>query len=451
MRLDDSTCWEAHRARDARFDGKFFTAVASTGIFCRPVCPARTPLRSNCSFFPSAAAALSAGFRPCRRCRPETAPGAPAWNGTSALVTRALRLIDEGALDSASVGNLAERLGVGERQLRRLFREKLGVSPQQAGQARRVLLARRLLDETALPTADIAAAAGFGSVRRFREVVDVQSRRKAQAGGIRLQLAYRPPYDWEAMFSFLGQRMVAPVESIEGGRYRRTFRIGSTAGRLSARPLPEKNALETEIEIADLRLLPPIVARIRRLFDLDADPAAISQALERDPVLAPRVAARPGLRLPGAWDLFEMAVRATLEQQVTVKGAATLTSRLIPASGLFPTPEELLAMDLSGKGLTGARQRALHGLAEAFAADGIPADAPAEALRAALEQIPGIGPWTSHYIALRALGDPDAFPPKDLALPRIYGVSNAELLDAAEAWRPWRAYAAMYLWTPLPL
>ena len=366
-------------------------------------------------------------------------------------MTRALRLIDEGALDGSRVGNLAMRLGVGERQLRRLFRERLGVSPQQVAQARRVLLARRLLDETALPTADIAAAAGFGSPRRLRELVDVRRRRTVRAGNaLTITLAYRPPYDWQAMYDFLRHRLVAGVESIDGERYERKFRIGDAEGRLSVRPLAVKNALEAEISIGDLKLLPVVVARVRRLFDLDADPAAIGESLRRDPALEARVAARPGLRLPGAWDLFEMAVRATLEQQVTPKGAATLTSRLIPPSGFFPTPQELLAADITAIGLTGARQRALLGLAELFAAGEISADAPVDELRATLEKVPGIGPWTSHYIALRALGDPDAFPPKDLALRRVYGADDAELLRAAEAWRPWRSYAAMHLWTPLP-
>ncbi|MBI1358300.1 MAG: helix-turn-helix domain-containing protein [Acidobacteria bacterium] len=460
MKLDATICWEALKARDARFDGRFFTGVVSTGIFCRPVCPARTPLQRNCRFYPSAAAALSEGFRPCLRCRPETAPGSSPWNGTSAAARRALRLIEEGALDGGSVAGLAARVGLGERQLRRIFLDTFGATPVAVAQTRRVLLARKLLRETALPTADVSAAAGFGSLRRFREALGPLDRRKAGEGkAIRLRLAYRPPYDWPAMLDFFRVRAVAGVEEVSEDSYARTFRVGGVQGRLRLRPVAGEHSVEVEMALESLTALPRVVAGVRRLFDLDADPLAIADGLQSHPALAERLAARPGLRLPGAWDAFEMSVRATLEQQVTPKGAATLTSRLVALAGpatpdgerLFPTAEELLGVDLSGMGLTGARRRALAGLAEAFEAERIPLDGPVEAIREALEGVSGVGPWTSHYIALRACGDPDAFPPKDLGLRRVFGGSDAELLQAAEAWRPWRAYAAMHLWTPLPL
>ena len=328
--LDATSCYRAVAARDPRFDGKFFTAVVSTGIFCRPICPAKTPRNENCRFFPSAAAAMAAGFRPCLRCRPETSPGAPAWNGTSAVVTRALRLIEQGALDHSSLPALCDRLGVGERQLRRLFDQHLGASPSAVDGSRRLMLAKKLLTDTALPIGEIAYAAGYRSPRRFREAVRSAYGRapSAMRGGgadsdsIELHLGFRPPYDREAMLSFLAARAIPGVEEVRDGTYRRTVRLGEDVGRFEA----HIGDCELVARFSGLQAkgLPAAIARVRTLFDLSADPAAIGRGLSGDPVLAELNTRRPGLRVPGAWDGFELCVRAVLGQQVTVAGASTL-------------------------------------------------------------------------------------------------------------------------------
>ena len=341
MDMDDDACYRAIETRDRRFDGHLFVAVRTTGVYCRPFCPAPTPKRENVRFFPTAAAAQEAGFRPCLRCRPETSPELAVWHGSSNTVSRALRLIEAGALDEADVATLAERLGMGERQLRRLFQQHLGASPIAIAQTRRILLAKQLLHDTRLPMTEVAAAAGFGSLRRFNETFQQLFRRPPKAlrragvtaesvgasGAVAVKLAYRPPYDWEYILAFLRARAIPGIETVSEGRYARSIAIGAARGLLIVEPA-ESDCLKTTVRFPDLRNLPAIIARLRRVFDLAADPLAIGAHLSRDPRLASLVAQRPGLRVPGAWDGFELAVRAILGQQITVTAATRLAGRL---------------------------------------------------------------------------------------------------------------------------
>ncbi len=475
--LDRDACWRAHRTRDARFDGRFYTAVRSTGIYCRPICPARTPHREHCAYYASAAAAQAAGFRPCLRCRPELAPGVAGWRGTANTVSRALALIAAGAWgQDDDVDALAERVGVGGRQLRRLFARHVGAAPLKVAQAQRVLLAKRLVAETRLPLSDVAAAAGFGSLRRFNEVMRRTFHRPPGAlrraridapadGAITLTLPHTRPYDWSSLLAFLAARAVPGVEAVADGAYRRTVALGGATGTIEVRPAPGGGSLRATLRLSRITALAPAVERLRRLFDLDADSAAIDVHLALDPVLAPRIAARPGLRVPGAWDPFELAVRAILGQQVSVAAARTLAARLVARRGaplpggspalarLFPAPEALAEGDLGGLGLTGARIAAVQGLARAVIEE--PALlAPAgdlEATVARLSALHGVGRWTAQYVAMRGLGEPDAFPDGDLGLLRAIEAGGARSAPAAlrarsEAWRPWRAYAALHLW-----
>jgi AraC family transcriptional regulator of adaptative response / DNA-3-methyladenine glycosylase II len=482
MDLDDDACFRAISTRDARFDGRLFIAVKSTGIYCRPICPARTPRRENCVFYPTAAAAQEAGFRPCLRCRPETSPELAAWRGTSNTVSRALALIDSGALDAADVEALADRLGVGERQLRRLFRQHLGASPIAVAQTRRVLLAKQLIHDTHLSMAEVALAAGFGSVRRFNDTFQALFRRPPlslrrsraadatadTAGAVVLELAYRPPYDWDAMLGFLAVRAIPGVETVADGRYARTIALGNACGVLTVEP-GSGARVRVAVRFPHLRALPTIIGRVRRVFDLAADPVAIGAQLAQDAQLAPLVAARPGLRVPGAWDGFELAVRAILRQQITVAAATGLAGKLVQAHGallpastgiapglthVFPTPDRLVVADLAALGMPGARAAALRSLAAAVAADPM-IFGPRRSLDEAISQLqalPGVGEWTAQYIAMRELREPDAFPASDIGLLRAMagdgGVrpSPAQLLARAEQWRPWRAYAALHLW-----
>ena len=484
MDLDHAACYRALSLRDARFDGRFFTAVKTTGIYCRPICPARTPRSENVIFFPTAAAAQEAGFRPCLRCRPETAPDLGAWRGTSNTVSRALALIELGTLDEEDVDELAGRLGLGERQLRRLFRQHLGASPTAVAQTRRVLLARQLIDETRLPMAEVAFAAGFGSVRRFNETFLALYRRRpgelrrgsapevsARARGeIVLRLRYHPPYDWAAMLEFLRRRAVAGIERVSADRYTRTVQLDGVQGTVSVE-LGQGHALRATVRFSRLSALPAIIARLRRVFDLSADPLAIAAHLVRDPTLAPLVKARPGLRVPGAWDGFELAIRAVLGQQITVAAAARLAGRLVAAHGerlarpdgdlthVFPRPQALAAADLAGLGLPRGRAAAVSAVAAAAVADPRLFDATCgldDAVRR-LRSIRGVGEWTAQYIALRQLREPDAFPAADAGLLRAVATrdgrrpSSSVLLDRANAWRPWRAYAAQHLWASGPI
>jgi AraC family transcriptional regulator of adaptative response / DNA-3-methyladenine glycosylase II len=480
MDLDHDACYRAIALRDARFDGRFFTAVCTTGIYCRPICPARTPRPENVVFYPTAAAAQAAGFRPCLRCRPETAPELGAWRGASNTVARALALIEAGALDAADVDALAARLGVGERQLRRLFREHLGASPIAVAQTRRVLLAKQLIHETQLPMTEIALAAGFGSLRRFNETFRTLFQRPPSAlrrttgpdlpstahGEIRILLRYPPPYDWPAMLSFLRIRAIAGVESVAGGVYRRTIGLDGSQGSVTVQPVAG-DALQATIRFPKLASLPAIIARLRRVFDLAADPSAIATQLAEDPILAPLVAARPGLRVAGAWDGFELAIRAVLGQQITVAAAIRLAGKLVAAHGesladgdgilthVFPRPERIAAADLATLGMPRRRAATLSAIAAAVVADPqiLGAGRSLTESVARLRQIPGIGEWTAQYIAMRQLREPDAFPAADIGLLRAMATADglrptaAELLAHAERWRPWRAYAAQHLWS----
>lgn len=481
--LDPDVCYRALSSRDSRFDGRFFIGVVTTGIYCRPVCPARTPRRRNVRFYPSAAAAAEEGFRPCRRCRPEAAPGTPAQAGTSAAVARALRLIGDGALDEHGVGRLAARVGLGDRQLRRLFTQHVGASPLAVAATRRAHLAKKLLDETDLPVTQIAFAAGYSSVRRFNAAVhaafhasprELRTLRRGAArpggsddGHVDLRLAYRPPLRWHALLGFLAPRALPSVEEVreaDGGVYRRVACVADDVGVVEVRDARDDRHLVLRVPANLTHGIAGLTARARRLFDLDADPAVIRAHLRRDPRLRPFV--RPGLRVPGAWDGFEVAVRAILGQQVTVRGATTLAGRLVEGFGgpvqradgalrrRFPEPASLAGADLRGIGLPAARARAIASLAEAVAKEQLVLAPHSDTERtcAGLLALPGVGPWTAAYVALRALGDPDAFPASDLGLRRGLAdggspPSAAQLEAWAEAWRPWRGYAALALWT----
>ena len=486
MDMDDDACYRAFQMRDARFDGRIFSGVTSTGIYCRPICPARTPKRENMRFYRSAAAAQEAGFRPCLRCRPETSPDLGSWRGTSNTVSRALALIEAGALDNGDVDSLAERLGVGERQLRRLFQQHVGASPVAVAQTRRVLLAKQLLHETRMPMAEVALAAGFGSVRRFNETFQqlfdrppAKLRRlggaevaAGEGGAATIRLPYRAPYDWPAMLAFLSARSIPGVEAVREGRYARSLRVGAARGVVMIEP-GEGDYLKATLRFPKVEAWPAVIARVRRVFDLAADPAVIQAHLSEDPDLAPLVAARPGLRAPGAWDGFELAVRAVLGQQITVQAARMLAGKITAAHGapledeaanalglthFFPEPGALAQADVETLAMPRARGRALVGLAAAAAADpelfGMRRSLD-EAV-AALRALPGIGEWTAQYIAMRALREPDAFPSADIGLMRALegpdGVrpTAADLLARAERWRPWRAYAASHLWAADP-
>ncbi len=472
--LDTNACYRAVRSRDRRFEGRFVLAVTTTGIYCRPGCPAKVPALRNSRFLPTPAAAEMAGFRPCRRCRPDASPDSAAWSGTAAVVTRALRLIDEGALDAGGVEALAERLGIGGRHLRRLFLDLLGAPPRAVALTRRTHFARKLIEETDLPMTAVAAASGFGSVRRFNGAFRKSFRcapRHLRRGtavpdaerGLALRLPYHPPLDWEALLEFLAARAIPGVEIVDEGCYRRTIRTDAGPGRLEVRPGNDDASLILRVDAPPGPGLDRIVRRVRRLFDLDSDPVQIGCDLVRDPLLAEVVPARPGLRVPGAWDGFETAVRAILGQQISVKGATTIAGRLVSAHGaripdptarlthLFPTPAALARADLSKIGIPAARGACLRSLAAASASGrlNLSGAASLDDAIARLTALPGIGPWTAHYVAMRALGEPDAFPAGDLGLKKATGMSEATLLRRAESWRPWRAYAAMHLWRSL--
>ncbi len=477
MEFDPRVCYRAVVARDARYDGRFFTCVKSTGIYCRPICPARPPKLENCRFVPTAAAAQAAGYRPCLRCKPESSPALDAWRGTEATVSRAMKLIEAGALDDGDITSLAARLEIGPRQLRRLFSRHLGAAPITVAQTRRVLLAKQLIHQTDLSMIQVALASGFGSVRRFNETFqrlydrppsELRHRAAAVSTGpeISLLLPYRPPYDWDTMLRFLAARGIAGLEVVRDGRYCRLIELEDAQGSIEVTNAPAQASLRVTVRFERLNALPTIISRIRRLFDLGAEPAAIAADLSADPLLAPLVRARPGLRVPGGWDGFEIAVRAVLGQQVTVKGATRLAGRLVAALGapvrepnvlglthFFPRPERFTAAALTGQGLTRPRAAALAGLATATARDATLFEPRADLASAVarLRELPGIGEWTSQYIAMRALGESDAFLAGDVGLQRALDQrgrrpSAAEMLARAERWRPWRAYAMLHLW-----
>ena len=468
MELDRRVCDRARRSRDARFDGKFFIAVTTTRIYCRPICPARSPNDENIRYYSTAAAAAAAGYRPCLRCRPEASPGTPAWFGTSSVVSRALRLITDGALDREGVEALADRLGVTARHLRRLFVQHLGATPIEVALTRRVHFAKKLLDETRLPCSQIAFAAGFGSLRRFNGEIrrtysrtPTELRRRASqpkggADGYQFRLAYRPPYDWKAALEFLAARATPGVESVIDNRYRRSIAIAGTAGSIAIGPAPEGPALTLEVQCGEPRALLTIVERVRQMFDIGADPSVMAKQLGSEPLLKTAFRAHPGIRTPGAWDPFELSVRAILGQQISVAAATTIAGRVASRWGtpidastglshLFPTASQLAEAPLEEAGIISTRASTLRRVARAVLDGTLVFDGVRTA--AALNAIPGIGDWTTQYVLMRALNEPDAFPSGDLVLRRMAGECSArELEQRSQAWRPWRAYAVMLLW-----
>ena len=479
MTLDDDTCYRALAARDRRFDGLFFVGVRTTGIYCRPVCTARTPGRTSCRFFASAPLAEQAGFRPCLRCRPELAPGHASVDSTRTVARVAATRIEAGALnDGGNLEELAASLGLSSRQLRRAVRKELGVSPIELAQTNRLLLAKRLIGETPLPMTQVAFAAGFESVRRFNALFrshyrlsPSELRRSTVAPGpkdaLRLTLAYRPPYEWDALLSFLAARAIPGVECVAGSTYHRTVAVGERRGWLSVSPVADRPLLAVEMATSLVPALPSILVRLRNLFDLDARPDVIAGHLAQDLLLTPSIERSPGLRVPGAFDSFELALRAILGQQVSVRGASTLAGRFaerfgepietpIPGLGRIAPGAETLAAartsTLAALGLPAARAESIRSLARKVACGEIdlePGLAPTSTVER-LMTLPGIGPWTAEYIAMRSLRWPDAFPSGDLGLLRASGAGSVKVLEqAAQRWRPWRSYAAMHLWESL--
>ncbi len=478
--LDRTRCRRASVARDRRFDGVFFTGVRTTGIYCRPVCPVALPKAENVTYYPSAASCEEAGYRPCRRCRPETAPGTPAWIGSSTTVSRALRLIDEDSKMSLPVEELGRRLGVGSRHLRRLFAEHLGASPLTVIRTRRVQFARHLIDQTGLSMTQVAASSGFASIRQFNQTIRdtfgkpptelrrayAKKRLAAAPGEIALRLPYRPPFDWTGLLAFLSVRAIPGVEHVEGDCYRRVVATARGPGSVEVRDEPSAHHLICRLRVPDAQELAGCVEAARRLFDLDANPRKIGLDLGRDPLLAQGLAIHKGIRVPGAWDPFELCVRAILGQQVSVKGATTLSGRLVERFGarvdssahgalthVFPGASVLADADIASIGLPAARGEAIRELAKAVATGDLCFSGASDAAdtRARLCEIPGIGDWTAQYVSMRALGDSDAFPSTDLGLIKAASVgpkriTPAALRDRSQVWRPWRAYAAMCLW-----
>ena len=474
MELNSDACFRAVRARDRRFDGRFFVAITSTHIYCRPICPARPAKRANMRFYSSAAAAEGSGFRPCLRCRPERAPGLAPVDAVSRLVGAAVAGIEEHALSSAGVGQLAASLGVSDRHLRRVTEAELGVSPIELAQTQRLLLAKRLLGDTRLSQTEIAFASGFGSVRRFNALfksrygLSPRAMRgtASPAEGLHCQLEFRPPFAWSRLLDYLGRRAIPGVEMADATHYRRTVAIDHHQGWIAVSQGKKENALNVEISPSLTPVIGAVIARVKRLFDLAAVPDAVSALLSKDPLLAKVVRSIPGLRVAGAFDGFELAVRAVLGQQVSVKGATTLAGRWAQAFGapiatpypelnrLTPDAQRMLSVtvdEIAALGIVGARARCLSALAKAVLDKQVVlAFAPnVEDQIESLMRLPGIGPWTAHYIAMRALHWPDAFPSGDLMLMRAANASQKELQELSQAWRPWRAYATHYLWQSL--
>lgn len=478
---NDAVFEQARLSRDARFDGRFFIGVKTTGIYCRPVCPANAPKSENVTFYPTAAAAGEAGYRPCLRCRPECAPGTPAWEGTSTTVQRGLRLIADGALDDGDIELLSDRLGVTSRHLRRLFSQHLGASPLAVAHTQRLHFAKRLIDQTTLPMAEIAIASGFGSTRRFNDAFrntygrtprELRSRQAVvnPSAGLTVQLPYRAPFDLSELLSFFAVRAIPGVEIVQDNRYLRSVTIEGQNSIIDLRDGGE-NVLLT-VHGAGTRSLLPIIQRVRGIFDLDASPTDVSRVLTRDPFLKRLLRKQPGVRVPGVWDGFELTVRAILGQQISVAAATTLSGRVARRYGeqtelvvpgldvvntpnlIFPRPEKMLRARLGDLGVIRSRADSIRRIAKAVAEGDIdfdPAQDVGEFCRK-LVAIKGIGEWTAQYVAMRALKNPDAFPHSDLGLLRAFDVDGRERLKPAalktraEAWRPWRAYAALLLW-----
>lgn len=481
MTHDFAALYNALSSRDPRFDGVFFVGVTSTGIYCRPVCTARTPKAANCRFFESAEAAEKARFRPCLRCRPELAPGNAPVDDARRVAALIVQRIDEGMLDDGGgLERIAARFGWSARQIRRIVQQELGVSPMQLVLTRRLLLAKQLLTDTRLPMSEVAFASGFSSLRRFNDAFGgrygmppTRFRRSAAIIGeaaapddtLELRLAYRPPFDWRGMLRFLGARTLAGVERVAGDEYLRTVRLGDRQGWLRVTHHPERRALVAELSRTLLPVLPALLGRLRHLFDLAARPDVIAAQLGGDPLLAGTVARNPGLRVPGAFDGFELAVRAILGQQVTVKGATTLAGRFTGAFGepivtphggldrLSPTPRRIADAseeEVASLGIVRARARSIIAVAREVASGRLTIEAGADPERtmAQLVALPGIGAWTAHYIAMRALRWPDAFPREDLVLRKVLGgATPARAEELSRSWSPWRSYATLYLWS----
>ncbi len=477
---DFDLCYRAICSRDPRFDGRIFTAVTTTGIYCRPICPAPTPHAHHVRFYSCAAAAEAAGFRACRRCHPEASPGSPEWTLRADLVARALRMIVDGVVDTEGVAGLAARLVVSERHLHRELVAEVGVGPLALARTRRAQTARLLIDQTDLPLTTIAFTAGFASIRQFNETMldafgcaPSTFRRRTLSGQnsegrLTLRLQYRPPFDYETLLGYLHKRAITGVEEVVERRYRRTVVLPHSRGIIELEPAEKAHAILLHLYLSDLSDLSMLVQRCRHFFDLDAIPSAVSDVLAADPLLAPLVTARPGLRIPGTVDGFELAVRAILGQQISVAGARTLAGRIVSTLGepleqpsgslthYFAAPQAVAHSELQGLGLTKSRIVALRAMARAIAEEGLVLDRSAEREETIcrLLQLPGVGPWTAAYIAMRALGDPDAFPLTDLGLQRAFerhGVpaDRKSIAQRAEAWRPWRAYATHHLWASL--
>ncbi|MEV4277357.1 DNA-3-methyladenine glycosylase 2 family protein [Actinoplanes xinjiangensis] len=496
MELDFEHCYRAVDSRDPRFDGCFYTAVRTTGIYCRPSCPAVTPKRQNVTFYPSAAAAQRGGFRACRRCRPDAAPGSPEWDTRADTVGRAMRLIGDGVVDREGVPGLAGRLGYTERHLNRMLTAELGAGPLALARAQRAQTARILVETTDLGLAEIAFAAGFGSVRQFNDtMLEVYARSPSQmrerqpvgrgeAGVVNLRLAYRPPLHAGSLLSFFAGRTLPGVDEVTDGAYRRGLSLPHGGATVSLRP--GERVVHATLRLDDVRDLAPAVARCRRLFDLDADPVAVDGLLGGDPALARVVADEPGVRVPRAVDGFEMAVRAVVGQQVSVAGARTTLGRILRAAAGsvasgepvpvacpgsvgeptpipqtdtatrlagFPAADVIAALPDAAFGMPAARRATIRALAEAVADGKLDLDPTADRTETVnrLTELPGIGPWTAGYVAMRAIGDPDVFLPTDLAARRgaeALGLPNTAktLSSYAERWRPWRSYALIRLW-----
>lgn len=471
--LDHRQCYAAIRAHDSRFDGLFFVAVSTTRIYCRPVCPVRLPRPERCHFYTNAAMAERDGYRPCLRCRPELAPGNGSVDAVKRVAQLAAARIKAGALSEGGVEDLAAEFGLSSRQLRRVLATEYGVSPLAMAQTYRLLMAKQLLSDTNLKIIDVAFASGFSSLRRFNTAFQSRYRMspstlrrgasRSDGGAIRLRLAYRPPLNWEALVGFLCGRGNARVERLENHRYVRTIRLGKELGWITVAQHAQRQQLVAEVSPSLLPGLVQLQARLRFLFDLDASPATIDAHLNADPALKPLVSRNPGLRVPGTLDPFELALRAILGQQVSVKAASTLFGRFVAAFGdpvetpfpgldRCPPPADAIAeaklQTIIDLGLTQRRAATVQGLAQALS-DGIlqlDGGDPKDTVEQLLE-LPGIGPWTAQYIAMRALGDPNALPGSDLGLVRALGVKKpAEVLARAEQWQPWRAYGAMHLW-----
>ncbi|KTC92584.1 MULTISPECIES: AlkA N-terminal domain-containing protein [Legionella] len=481
--IDGNVAYNALRSHDPRFDGVFFVGVTSTGIYCRPICPAKTPKLENCRFFESREAAEKSSFRPCLRCRPELAPGNAPADSTRRIAYLIARQLEEKLIrDGANLEDIAQQFSIGSRQLRRILQKEFGVSPIELIQTRRLLLAKQLLTETRLPIIKVAFASGFSSLRRFndafirhykmpptrlRKEVAKHEKDIDRMDAITLQLSYRPPYDWPSLLEFLSARMIKGVEHVTNESYLRTIRLGKHSGWIKVMNAPQKNALMVELSYSLTPVLPTLLGRLRNMFDLNTRADLIIAQLMKDERLKNSLSKNPGLRLPGAFDGFEMAIRAILGQQITVKAATTIACRFAVAFGeelttpfpelslLSPQPERVASAtvdDIAGLGIVSARAKSIIALAQAFVSETISLDVgmSPEITIKKLTELPGIGQWTAHYIAMRALHWPDAFPKEDIALRNnLGGVSPKQAEEMSQLWRPWRSYAVLHIWKNL--